>query len=245
MMLNQELRVTVARKELNILLGRDTATPVAVDKDEAIEILDFNLSDLLALAEERNSYLLFVRQNKLVADETVNQARSVFYPRLALNGSYGYTDSETAREVSDGESFFPETIESLNKDAAIGLNLTFNIFRGFRDKIDLQNAKIDARNQQLALDDARNRIVGSVQEKYETYEKQLQLVKLEERNVVTAQQNLDLQLERYNIGTASSLEFRDAQVNLIIAQSALIASRYQSRTTKLEIEQLTGKIQIN
>ncbi len=244
-MLNQELQVTVARKELNILLGRNPTTPITVDKGETLEILDFNLTELLALAGERNSYLLFIRQNKLVADHTVKLAQSVFYPRLALNGSYGYTDSETEREVSDGESFFPERIESLNKDAAIGLSLTFNIFRGFRDKIDLQNAKIEVRNQELALADAKNRIVGSVQEKYDTYNNQVELVKLEEKNVVTALQNLDLQLERYNIGTASSLEFRDAQVNLIIAQTALIAARYQLRITKLDIEQLTGKIKIN
>jgi len=70
------------------------------------------------------------------------------------------------------------------------------------------------------------------------------LVNLEEQNVVAAQQNLDLQLERYNIGTASSLEFRDAQVNIIRAQTTLIAARYQARITKLEIEQLIGKVGI-
>jgi outer membrane protein len=69
-------------------------------------------------------------------------------------------------------------------------------------------------------------------------------VKLEEQNLVAAQQNLDLQLERYNIGTASSLEFRDAQVNLIRAQTTLIAARYQARITRLEIEQLIGRVGI-
>jgi outer membrane protein len=69
-------------------------------------------------------------------------------------------------------------------------------------------------------------------------------VKLEEQNLVAAQQNLDLQLERYNIGTANSLEFRDAQVNLIRAQTTLIAACYQARITRLEIEQLIGKVGI-
>jgi len=174
----------------------------------------------------------------------VKLAQSAFYPRLSLNASYGDTDSETDREVADPNSFFPKTVESQNKDAAVGMTLSFNLFNGFRNKIDLQNAKIEAMNQELALADAKNQIAGLVQEKYDTFKKQLELVNLEEQNVVAAQQNLDLQLERYNIGTASSLEFRDAQVNIIRAQTTLIAARYQARITKLEIEQLIGKVGI-
>lgn len=140
--------------------------------------------------------------------------------------------------------FFPRTVESQNKDADVGLSLSFNLFNGFRKKIDLQNARIEAMNQELALADAKNQIAGLVQEKYDTFKKQLELVSLEEQNEVSAQQNLDLQQERYNIGTANSLEFRDAQINLIRAQTASIASRYQSKITKLEIEQLIGKVAI-
>ena len=99
-------------------------------------------------------------------------------------------------------------------------------------------------NQELALADARNQLAGLVQEKYDTFQKQVELVRLEEQNQIAAQQNLDLQLERYNIGTASSLEFRDAQVNLIRAQTTLIAARYQARITRLEIKQLIGKVGI-
>lgn len=242
--LNQELQVIIARKNLNILLGRDPATPVLVEKQIAIGAAEFEIENLKKLAAERNSLLQFTLQNKLVADQSVKLAQSAFYPRLSFNASYGYSDSETDREVSDPNSFFPRTVESQNKDAAVGLTLSFNLFNGFRNQIDIQNARIDALNQELALADAKNQIAGLVQEKYDTFKKQLELVSLEEQNEVSAQQNLDLQQERYNIGTANSLEFRDAQINLIRAQTASIASRYQAKITKLEIEQLIGKVEI-
>ena len=242
--LNQELQVTIARKNLNILLGRDPAIPITVEKEIAISDVEFEIENLMKLAEERNSLLRFTMQGKLVADQNVKLAQSAFYPRLSLNASYGYTDSETDREVADPNSFFPKTVESQNKDAAVGLTLSFNLFNGFRNKIDLQNAKLEASNQELALADTKNQVAGLVQEKYDTFQKQVELVRLEEQNQIAAQQNLDLQLERYNIGTASSLEFRDAQVNLIRAQTTLIAARYQARITRLEIKQLIGKVGI-
>jgi len=244
LILNQELQVTIAQKNLNILLGQPPATAVNVEKEITVKGLDFEIENLFKLAEERNSYLLFVRQNKRVAEQNIKLAKSAFYPRLSLNASYGYTDTETNREVVEPGSFFPETIESQNKDAAVGLTLSFNLFNGFRNKIELQNAKLEALNQEWTLTDAKNQIAGLVQEKYDTFNKQLELIKLEERNVLAARQNLDLQLERFNIGTASSLEFRDAQVNLIRAQTTLIAARYQARITRLEIEQLIGKVEI-
>lgn len=243
-LLNQELQVTIARKNLNILLGRDPATPITVEKQIAISDVEFDLKNLMTLAAERNSLLQFTLQGKRVADQNVRLAQSAFYPRLSLNASYGYSDSETDRKVADPNSYFPKRVESQNKDATVGLTLSFNLFNGFRNKIDLQNARIEAMNQELALADAKNQIAGLVQEKYDTFKKQLELVNLEEQNVVAAQQNLDLQLERYNIGTTSSLEFRDAQINLIRAQTALIAARYQARITRLEIEQLIGRVGI-
>lgn len=52
-------------------------------------------------------------------DRSVLEA-STFYPRLSLNASYGYVDAETNREASGVNSFFPQNIESQNRDALSG-----------------------------------------------------------------------------------------------------------------------------
>lgn len=242
--LNQELQVTIARTNLNILLGKSPDTPITVEKNLTNQRLDWQLTELQQLAQKKNSYLNLLRQNQRVARENIRLAKSAFYPRLSLNASYGFTDSNTAREIADGNGLLPLNIETQNRDATVGMTLSFNLFNGFQHKIDLQKAQLDAQNQALALENLKNQLAGWVQEKYETFKKQLELVKLEAQNVEAAQQNLNLQQDRYNIGVASSLEFRDAQVNLIRAQTTLIASRYQARVTRLEIEQLIGKIAV-
>ncbi|MCK5257015.1 MAG: TolC family protein, partial [Deltaproteobacteria bacterium] len=85
---------------------------------------------------------------------------------------------------------------------------------------------------------------GLVQEKYTTVQKRMAKVRLEEQNTVTAQQNMQLQKERYAIGASDSLDFRDAQVNYAQAQVSLIIARFDARISLLEIQQLIGKVEI-
>jgi outer membrane protein TolC len=108
----------------------------------------------------------------------------------------------------------------------------------------VQNAKIEARNRELALKDINNQVNKSLLEIYETFHKRLDLVAIEEKNVKAAEQNLQLQSDRYQIGSATSLEFRDAQVNVVRARSTLIAVKFQARIARLEIDQLTGRIAV-
>jgi outer membrane protein TolC len=217
-LLNQELELLIARKELNILLGRDPSTPLEVVKEIAIPPLDRTNDDLLKIAEERNSEVLVARQNKRVADQDVRLAQSAFFPKLSLGANYGYTDVL----VSSSSETFPEDINTRSTDRFVGLSLSYNLFNGGRDRIELQRARIEARNLELALADTRNRLAGLVREKYETYLKRIELMELEEQNVLAARQNLDLNTDRYRIG----------------------AARFQSRIARLEIEQLIGEIDI-
>ena len=122
--------------------------------------------------------------------------------------------------------------------------LSFNLFNGNIDKINYQNARLQAINQELFLKDVENQIAGLVQEKLTTFQKRLAKVYLEEENTVTARQNLALQKERYAVGASDSLDFRDAQVNYARAQVNLIVARFDARISLLEIQQLIGKVAI-
>lgn len=239
--LNQELQVLIAAKDLNILLGRDPSTPVSVKKEIIIPPFEMDLEELIRLAEERNSILTVARQNKIVADHNAQLASAFFYPTITLNATYGYAD----RLVSSSSDRFPDDINTKSTDGVIGLTLSYNLFNGNRDRINLQNARIEARNRELELQDSRNQLAGLVREKLVTFQKRMELVRLEQQNVVAAEQNLELQQDRFQIGATSSLEFRDAQVNLSRAQTTLIVARYQARITALEIQQLTGELNVD
>ncbi len=239
-LLDQQLAVTIARKDLNILLARNPLTPVSVKKIIDIPGFTLPMEQVLELSKKQNSALKAARHNRQVADESVKVAESAFWPRLSLSGNYGYTDrSLFGSDIGPVADRTRRTIE-----ASAGLVLSFNLFNGNVDRINYQNARLDALNSKLALNNIENEIAGLVQEKFSTLQKRLEKVTLEEQNTVTAKQNMELQKERYATGASDSLDFRDAQVNLNRAQTTLIIARFQARIALLEIQQLIGQIAI-
>jgi outer membrane protein TolC len=237
-LLSQELNVITARKDLNVLLGRNPDEQITVVKEIVITPLGHDFTDILESALENSSELKVAKQNKKIADREAGSAYSDFLPRLSLNASYGYADRTITSNLTDD-------IITERYDATIGLNLSFNLFNGGRDRIAWQNARLESESQQLALEDTRNRLEGMTREAYEAFENQMELVGLEQQNEQTARQNLELIQEKYRIGAVSSLEFRDAQVSLLNAQVSLITAKYQARITRIQIEQLTGEIDID
>jgi outer membrane protein TolC len=239
-LLDQQLAATIALNELNIVLAQDPLTPVVVEKEIVIPPLAVGYEELLKMARAQNSTLLTARYDKRVAEEDVRIAKSVFWPRLSLNGNYGYADRDLF-----GDELIPGTDRNRHSiDSTVGLFLSFNVFNGNVDSINLQSARLDLLNRELSFKNIENEIAGLMREKYTTYQKRMAKVQLEEENTLTAQQNLELQKELYATGASDSLDFRDAQVLYARAQVSLIVSRFDARISLLEIQQLIGKVAI-
>jgi outer membrane protein TolC len=238
-LLDQQLQVKIARQDLNILLGQDPGAEFEVDPDITVPDLNHDYSRIAELALAYNSNLKTAELGQKIADLDVRNARSAFMPRVSAFARYGYSDRTVN---SDGGEFPGLDFRTKTDDAVIGLSLSWNLFNGRQDKIALDNARIEAVNQSLTLRDVRNRLIALVRETYETYRQRLEIVSLEEENIKAARQNLDLQNERLKLGTANSLEFRDAQVSLAQARSALVTARYQARISRLELDYLIGEL---
>ena len=238
--LNQEIKLLVAKKNLNLVLGREPYIEFDVEDQILVNMVSSELEEITRLVQENNKSLLISKQNKLIAEKNLSLSKSVYYPKLAFNANYGYTDSYTDRLGPFDSSVTRTDIESKNYDKSVGLTLSFNVFNGFRDKINYQNAKLEAKNQELSLNKSLNEISGLAHEKYTSLNKQIEIIQLEEENVVAAQQNLRLLQDLFQVGAASSLEFRDAQVNLARSQANLISAKFQAKILRIELDQLAG-----
>ncbi len=236
--INRELDYLIAKQDLNILLGRDPETSFEAEAKINVPPLTLGIEELLDMAMERNSILRIAEQNKQIAGADLDITRSAYYPVLSAGASYGYSKSltETSR--------FDYQVEGESRDTRVGLTLTYNLFNGMRDKISIQNARLQEKNRELELLNTRNEIAGLVRDRYTTWQKRIELMVLQQQNVRAARQNLELQQDRYRIGAATSLEFRDAQNKLALAEATLIVATYQARISRLEIEQLTGNLNL-
>ena len=123
-----------------------------------------------------------------------------------------------------------------------GLNLSWNLFDGGLTKTRVANAKIALENQQILKEQQLELMKNNLNNLYDSYQNALFVLQAQKKNVLTNQNNFDRTEERYKLGQVTSIEFRQAQINLLNTQTALNNAKYDAKLIELELLQLSGQL---
>jgi outer membrane protein TolC len=74
------------------------------------------------------------------------------------------------------------------------------------------------------------------------YRNNLELWELEKENLVVAQENYEIAIERYKLGDLSGIELREAQNNLLEAEERRSIAEYNTKLCEISLLQLSGQI---
>ncbi|WP_234570677.1 TolC family protein [Rhodohalobacter sp. 614A] len=224
--------LTEAKINLNELLGRtpgeefQVASDISVNRSLAREQLFQNLI-------EGNTELAIARTQEDISELELREIRGERFPEISLTSGYTYSRNES------GGGFF-----SFNESVGFSYGLTARvpIFDGFNLNRRIQNAKINQRNAQISREQERLRIESNFESTFRAYTNAIELVDLEEDNYQNAERTLDIALERFRLGSISSLEFREAQTTFLEAENRLINAKYEAKIAETELLQLSGNI---
>lgn len=230
--IRQEVSLNSAKVRLNELLGRNINTFFNVQSSIT---LNGNLvySELIQQALANNLVLSVARTNQKVAELEIKEIRGERYPEINLNAGYGYNRTES----SGGFFSFNET-NGFN----YGISTRINIWNGFNINRRIQNAKIELKNQEIAVEEQKQEVEANLSTEYKNYVNSLMLVELETANLTYAQQSLDIALERFKLGTINSIELREVQRTLISAESRLIQAQFEAKLAETELQRISGQL---
>ena len=231
--INSQRLLANSKRDLNVLLGRNALTEFNVDTNVNFE-LAFDNKTLQTKAKAHNIEILKANKNIELSEFDVKINRSNYLPSLNLSCSYGFNKND-----NDATSFFAKQI---SKGLNAGVNLTWNIFDGGSTKTRVQNAKIAANNIKIQKEQIENQLERDVANALEVYNNSLFVMSSEEKNVETNQRNFDRSQERFKLGQITSIEFRQAQVNLLNSKSSLNTAKYNAKNAELQLLQLTGEL---
>ena len=225
-----------AKRALNVVLGINIETNYLVDTNvEYNKLLNYN--DLEEKTLQNNSFLKQNEKNVAISEFNIKINKANYFPTLGFNASYGFNRTENENLINP---FGAKLITSDGLNA--GINLSWNIFDGGGTKTRLANAKIVLETQQIALEQQKVTIKNNLKNTWENYNNQLFILKAQEQNVVSNQNNFDRTQERFNLGQITSVEFRQAQINLINAKTALNNAKFDAKLIELQLLQLSGDI---
>ena len=123
-----------------------------------------------------------------------------------------------------------------------GLTLGVDLFDGFNRRREKSNAQIEIENKEHQYNEVEQQVKADLITIYYAYTNNLRLLKLEEQNLKTAEENLYIALERYKLGNLSGLELREVQKSLLDAEERLISIEYLSKVAEISLLQISGRI---
>ncbi|WP_458309144.1 TolC family protein [Croceiramulus getboli] len=234
-LMNARQQLENARRDLNVVLNQSLEATYAVDTTVTL-IDDLRLTSFVQKAEENNVTLLQAESNVILSEYQVKGAKSLFLPTIGLTGSYGWNLSN-----NPASAFFPGTT-STNNTFALGANLTWNLFDGGRSVTGLKNARIQEDNRRLEKEQLELQVFRDIANARGNYKNALAIYRLQEENVATNLDNFNRSQERLRLGQITSLEFRQAQINLLNALTTKNLAKYDAKLAELQLLQLTGQL---
>lgn len=233
LLITQEQIIQNTRVNLNELLAIDPDTEFFIQDTTIIIGERLSLESLNENAFMENKLLLVNQRTNNDAYLQIKELQASRLPAINLNSSYTNTQFNSAAGF---------LIQNERQGINYGGNITLNLFSGLTLNRRIQSAKVNKRIQEYTLDQYEIQLKSDIQRAYNTYENNLALLEIEKRNFAVAKENTEIALERFRLGIASYLEFRDAQVNLLTAENRLITSIYNIKEQEIELLRLSGKI---
>jgi outer membrane protein len=233
--LNSKQSLRNTKRDLNLLLNRELQANFVVDTTVVLQN-SLVIDNYLEKVPDNNVRLLQAASNLQISDYDIKTSRALLLPRIGLTGSYGWNQS-----INPATAFFPSTTRT-GSNIALGANLTWDIFDGGRSINSLRNAKISYENEVLFKSQLEQEVARDVSNAKGNYTNALAIYRMQEQNVLTNENNFDRSEERFKLGQVSSIEFRQAQVNLLNAETIKNLAKYDAKLAEYQLLLLAGQL---
>ncbi len=191
------------------------------------------LSDLELATRNNNTTLLASSLGIRQSNAELKQARAARYPTLNFVSGYSISRIDEPTEPI----IFRES-NTFN----YGFEASLSIFNGFQINRNIKNASIELENRNLSYEEAQLEVLSELHTLYNTYVNNLIMVDFEKQNVEVSQANLDLALERYELGALSGLGFREFQISYLNAVDRSLSAMYQAKVIELSLLVISGQM---
>ncbi|MCL2074329.1 MAG: TolC family protein [Marinilabiliaceae bacterium] len=218
--------------QLNALLNIDLTRSMYIS-DTILLGTPLLLSELELETKEYNTAIIASQLGIDLTMEDLRAARAARFPTINFSSGYSYNRSET-----------PSSIMTFNESTGFnyGFDVSIPIFNGFQINRTIKNTKIELENQKLSQEETELILMTDLHTLYNTYSSYIRMVDFENESMAVTIFNLELALERYELGALSGLDFREFQISYLNAVDRLLSAMYQAKANELSLLIICGRM---
>ncbi|AEM69882.1 outer membrane efflux protein [Allomuricauda ruestringensis DSM 13258] len=228
----QQLRNTM--RDLNLILNRNLSAQFSADTTVTF-VPGLQMENMYNEAQMNNVRLQIVEKDINMGLNDIRVAKSGYLPTIGLTGTYGWNES-------NNNSPLAFVLQNTSTGVTGTINLTWNLFDGGTTITGIKNAKIAYKNQEIAKKQIRLEVERDIRNAWDSYTNALYVLEVQEKNLQTNQNNFKRTDERYKLGQITSIEFRQAQLNLLNAELAKSQAKYNAKLAELQMLQVSGQL---
>ncbi|WP_372756369.1 TolC family protein [Mariniflexile sp.] len=232
-LINTKQELINIKRDLNVVLGNTLTDNFSVDTEVDFNNL-YSKAELFEKAKSRNVALLQIEKNISISGLDVKSGKSAYLPTVGLTGTYGWNKNN-----NNAASF---VAVSTSTGVSGGLNLSWNLFDGGSTITRVKNSKINLESQLLQKEQLEIGLQRDFNNAWDAYQNALNIYQMQESNIVTSKNNFDRTEEKFKIGQVNSIEFRQAQINLLNAELSRNQMKFEAKLAELQLLQLCGEL---
>ena len=233
--LNTQQQLRNTKRDLNLLLNRDLMAGFEVDTTIVLQNL-LVVDSFLEKVSDNNIRLLQSASTLQISDYDIKTSKALLLPTVGLSGSYGWNQTD-----SPSSAFFPATTRT-SGSLRVGATLTWDIFDGGGSITGLRNAKIAYKNEEFFKKQVEQEVERDIANAKGNYTNALAIYRMQQQNALTNKSNFERSEEQFKLGQVSSIEFRQAQVNLLNAKTIENLAKYDAKLAEYQLLQLAGQL---
>lgn len=219
-------------RNLNYIMGIDIDQQWLVDRQVSIR-QNIQREEVLAGSDSNNLDVLLAASQLQMNQYAVGQNKAAWLPSINANAGYNFTGNENPNS--------PFLIGSQNYGPQAGVSLSWTLFNG-QNNTAIKNAQLNLRSRQVEQKAMKQNIRSTALNAFTSYKTALLVLRSQSDNIATAKDNFERSQTAYDLGQIDGLEFRQAQLNLLNAQTALSQAKYQAKNSELQVLAIMGTL---
>lgn len=162
-------------------------------------------------------------------------AKAPYMPTFSVSGSFGQTlPSSKTFSWTGGDG-------PTSRSTSLQFGLNYQLFNGYQREAQIVTTRVNVENAEANLRDQKFLAQQNLTTYLNNFRTAMLSIELNKLQIASAEENLRVVQQQYNLGTKQLLDLLTAQASLDNARAALIQSRQTARLAKANIESLIGR----